>query len=666
MYERYFNFSENPFTIAPNPRYFYLSEQHREALAHLQYGLNENGGFILLTGEVGTGKTTAWRCLVENLPTDVNLAIVLNPRINETELLETICDELGIVYEQNSGIKQLTDLLNRHLLETYGRRRRTIVIVEEAQNLNTEVLEQLRLLTNLETNESKLLQIILIGQPELLEKLADSRLRQLRQRIIAHFHLRPFNLKDVRAYVHHRLSVVGAPSRLFSDSAIRKLTKLSQGIPRLINLICDRALLGCFSEERGYVDTRTVSRAAREVFGTHRLSKWQKPLSAATLNSKQTDRRRNYARPVAWFATAATLAAVAVAINLAPPYLPILFNNNDLSGKMVTHTLNMAGTSDAEIADSDADAGLDYLNTLTQEDTSGTEIADSDAGLDYLNTLTQEDTSGTEIADSDAGLDYLNTLTQEDTSGTEIADSSAGIDYISALTHQNASEPDVMLDVMPQKIEPAVVLWQNRLASASRKQDPHRTLFSLWGVELPEVLEQSPCEYALNHQLDCWHRRGGIDSIKRVNRPALLKMISTEGQLFYVVLKTIDKSNRLRLVAADQTIDITEDKLENVWTGEYTLLWKRPENYRDTIYPGDTNQTVGWLSEQLASLTDYNPPIKESLSYDYDMENRIRLLQKRCGIFVDGLVGRETLIKINTLTGKPPKLQQGEGCSGVS
>ena len=615
MYERYFNFSENPFTIAPNPRYFYLSEQHREALAHLQYGLNENGGFILLTGEVGTGKTTAWRCLVENLPTDVDLAIVLNPRINETELLETICDELGIVYEQNSGIKQLTDVLNRHLLETYARRRRTIVIVEEAQNLDTEVLEQLRLLTNLETNESKLLQIILIGQPELLEKLADSRLRQLRQRIIAHFHLKPFNLKDVCAYVHHRLSVVGAPSRLFSDSAVRKLAKYSQGIPRLINLICDRALLGCFSEERGYVDTRTVSRAAREVFGTQRFSKRKNALSAAMTNSRQADNRRSYTRPVAWFAAAtATVVAVAVAINLAPPHLPILFNDNNLSSNMVEHTLNVAETSDSE-------------------------IADNSVGTDYLSTLTQADPSDAEIADNPEKRDYLSALTHRDTSNT---------------------------DATPQEIEPVASLWQDRLAMASRQQDPYHTLFELWGIELPEVLEQSPCEYALGHQLDCWHRRGGINSIKRMNRPALLKMISTEGQLFYAVLKAIDKSDRLHLVAADQTIDLTEDKLDDVWTGEYTLLWKRPENYRDTIYPGDTDQTVGWLSEQLASLTDYGPPIKESLSYNYDMENHIRLLQKRCGIFVDGLVGRETLIKINTLTGKPPKLQQSEGCSGVS
>ena len=555
----------------------------------------------MLTGEVGTGKTTAWRCLVENLPTDVNLAIVLNPRINEIELLETICDELGIIYEQGSGIKQLTDKLNQHLLETCSHHRRTVVIVEEAQNLDTEVLEQLRLLTNLETNENKLLQIVLIGQPELLRKLADPQLRQFRQRIIAHFHLKPFDTKDISSYVHHRLSVAGAPPRLFSNAAVRKLAKYSQGIPRIINLICDRALLGAFSEERSYVDARMVSRASREVFGTHQHPNGGNLLSDVVPNAKQISNKRNYMRPVAWLASvAATAAMVAVAINLAPSHLPILFNNNSLSSKMVEHTLNNIETN--------LIAGL-----LEQSD---------------------EDTNDVNVAENDASDAYVDA------------------------TLQTISEA--------QKVEAATMPWQNRLAVAASEQDPHRTLFDLWGIELPEVLEQSPCEYALEHQLDCWHRRGSINSIKRVNRPALLKMISTEGQLFYAVLKAIDKSNHLHLVAADKTMDITEDKLEDVWTGEYTLLWKRPENYRDTIYPGDTDQTVGWLSEQLASLPDYGPPIQESLSYDYNLENRIRLLQKRCGIFVDGLVGKETLIKINTLVGTPPKLRQSEGCSGLS
>ena len=563
----------------------------------------------MLTGEVGTGKTTAWRCLVENLPTDVNLAIVLNPRLNEIELLETICDELGIAYKQGSGIKQLTDKLNQHLLETCSQHRRTVVIIEEAQNLDTEVLEQLRLLTNLETNESKLLQIVLIGQPELLQKLADPQLRQLRQRIIARFHLKPFDLKDVSSYVHHRLSVAGAPPRLFSDAAVRKLAKYSQGIPRVINLICDRALLGCFSEERGYVNARMVSRASREVFGTHQLSKGYNALSDVVPNSKQTDNKRNHTRPAAWLASvAATAAMVTVAINLAPSHLPILFNDNNLSGEMVKHTLNRVEPN-----------LIGGVLEPTDEDTSDVNVAENDA-------------SDVNVAENDASDVYV--------------------------TLQTTSEA--------QRVEAATLPWQNRLAVAAREQDPHRTLFDLWGIELPEVLEQSPCEYALEHQLDCWHRRGSINSIKRVNRPALLKMISTEGQLFYAVLKAIDKSNHLHLVAADKTMDITEDKLEDVWTGEYTLLWKRPENYRDTIYPGDTDQTVGWLSEQLASLPDYGPPIQESLSYDYNLENRIRLLQKRCGIFVDGLVGKETLIKINTLVGTPPKLRQSEGCSGFS
>ena len=597
MYERYFNLAENPFTIAPNPRYFYLSEQHREALAHLQYGLNENGGFILLTGEVGTGKTTAWRCLVENLPTDVDLAIVLNPRINEVELLETICDELGIAYEQGSGLKSLTDKLNRHLLETCARRRRTVVIVEEAQNLSTEVLEQLRLLTNLETNESKLLQIILIGQPELLEKIADPRLRQLHQRIVARFHLKPFDVKDVRAYISHRLSVAGASPRLFSAAAVRKLAKYSQGIPRIINLICDRALLGCFSEERATVDVKMVQRAAREVFGSRPSQSNIKTSKKITANYAN----RSYGRPAALLAVAA--AIVVAVLNLTPAHLPILFNDNRLSDNMVKHALSII-----EIDLDETDLATEVVEQLSDTD-----------DADVVN-----------IAENDA----------------------------------IKTEPDVIPS--PRDIETDALPWQNRLAVAAHKQDPYRTLFDLWGIELPEVLEQSPCEYALENRLDCWHRRGNIDSIKRVNRPALLKMISTEGQLFYAVLQSIDKSDRLQLAAADKTIEIGADKLDNVWTGEYTLLWRRPQNYRDTIYPGDTDQTVGWLSEQLASLPDYGPPVKESLSYDYNLESRIRLLQKRCGIFVDGLVGKETLIKINTLVGAPPKLQQSEGCSGVS
>ncbi|MBP1153029.1 ExeA family protein [Methylocaldum sp. RMAD-M] len=266
MYAPYFQLSEPPFSIAPNPRYLYLSPQHQEALAHLLYGISVGGGFVVLTGEVGTGKTTLCRCLLDQLPEDVDLALIFNPRLNPRELLASICDELHIAYpEERASLKQLIDLLNRHLLEIHARGRRTIVLIDEAQNLSFEVLEQIRLLTNLETNQAKLLQIILVGQPELGILLAQPNLRQLSQRISARFHLRPLNFRETMAYIRHRLAVSGARDTLFSRLAVGEICRRSGGIPRLINLICDRALLGAYSLGKPQVSYAIARKAAREL-----------------------------------------------------------------------------------------------------------------------------------------------------------------------------------------------------------------------------------------------------------------------------------------------------------------------------------------------------------------------------------------------------------------
>ena len=245
MYEQHFNFTAPPFSIAPNPRYVYLSPQHREALAHLLYGISIGGGFVVLTGEVGTGKTTLCRCLMEQLPEDVDIALIFNPRLNARELLASICDELKISNPgEKTSIRRLIDLLNHHLMDTHARGRRTIVLIDEAQNLSYDVLEQIRLLTNLETNVTKLLQIILVGQPELNTLLARPNLRQLSQRITARYHLLPLSLAETGAYISRRLAVSGVTRRIFSRLAVGRIHRLSVGIPRLINLICDRALLG--------------------------------------------------------------------------------------------------------------------------------------------------------------------------------------------------------------------------------------------------------------------------------------------------------------------------------------------------------------------------------------------------------------------------------------
>ena len=268
MYKEYFGLKEPPFSIAPDPNYLYMSDNHREALAHLLYGINSDNGFVLLTGDVGTGKTTVCRCLLQQLPENSNIAFILNPKVTVDELLATVCDELGIGYPKgNSSNKVFIDNINAYLLDANAKGRRTVVIVEEAQNLSPEVLEQIRLLTNLETNQRKLLQIIMLGQPELNLLLARPEMRQLKQRITARYHLGPLSKQELAAYVLHRISVAGVERKLFTAPAIDRLFSLSGGVPRMINLLCDRALLGTYVQGKSLVDLPTLNKAAREVFG---------------------------------------------------------------------------------------------------------------------------------------------------------------------------------------------------------------------------------------------------------------------------------------------------------------------------------------------------------------------------------------------------------------
>ncbi|MFC5576604.1 AAA family ATPase [Lysobacter niabensis] len=267
MYLEHYGLKEPPFSITPDPRFVFLSERHRDALAHLLFGIGQGGGggFVQLTGEVGTGKTTLSRLLLDQIPENTRVALVLNPRLSPVELLETICEELHLDIEHGRGsIKALTDALNAYLLEAYAQGLRVVLIIDEAQNLSIEALEQVRLLTNLETDTQKLLQIILLGQPELRDILARPDLRQLAQRITARFHLTPLDATETTNYLRHRYRVAGGLHLPFDAAAIRRVHAHSGGVPRLINVIAERALLGGYAHDDTRIDARTIDRAAKE------------------------------------------------------------------------------------------------------------------------------------------------------------------------------------------------------------------------------------------------------------------------------------------------------------------------------------------------------------------------------------------------------------------
>ncbi|MDR3415477.1 MAG: AAA family ATPase [Nevskia sp.] len=307
MYVAHFKLREPPFLIAPDPAFLYLSSRHQEALGHLLYGTGQYGGFVQLTGEVGTGKTTIVRTLLTQQLDGVEVAMIHNPRQNEMEFVASICDELGVPYDKPAGsIKSLVDALNEHLLQAHAAGRRTVLIVDEAQNLDPSVLEQVRLLTNLETDKEKLLRIMLVGQPELIDLLARPDLRQLASRITARYHLMPLSVVETMQYIIHRLQVAGGASDIFTDAAMRRVHHYAKGIPRQINILCDRALLGAYAKGHRSVTPEVIDHAAAETLGQprhggagDRLQQWRQRLAALP--------------PMRWVEAALGVSAVVVA-----------------------------------------------------------------------------------------------------------------------------------------------------------------------------------------------------------------------------------------------------------------------------------------------------------------------------------------------------------------
>ncbi|MEW6570771.1 MAG: AAA family ATPase [Nitrospirota bacterium] len=533
MYREYFGLEELPFSIAPDPHYLYMSHMYKEALAHLMYGVSSEGGFVLLTGEVGTGKTTVCRCLLEQLPEDVDVAFVLNPKITVEELLATICDELSIYYpEGTSSIKEFVDRINGYLLDAYAKGRKTILIIEEAQNLTDDLLEQVRLLTNLETNQCKLLQIIMIGQPELRERLARPELRQLCQRITARYHLGPLSKKEIGSYVGHRLKVAGAKRKLFPGSVMGRIYRFSRGIPRLINVICDRALLGAYVEGKDSVDKSTLIKAAHEVLG-----------EAGSVRSLF------FAR---WFSAGLALILIGTLVALA----------------------------------------YNYRQRLFVPEKSG--------------------------------------------------DSLAAV---------KTPEP-VKIDTL-QELDEKLIIQSEKLAL--------QTLFKQWGIDYEETRKGSACRQAAAHGLQCMGKLVSFDSLIKLNRPVVLKLLDDRGQEFHAILVALEENiGTLKVGNEIRKVDIKE--VERRWLGDYTLLWRPPPKYYGDIYPGYKGLVVKWLDEKLSIIMGSEPRSGKNLVYDKLLLEQVKSFQFDRGLSPDGVVGPQTIININdSVDGGDPMLKPKKG-----
>lgn len=557
MYYQYFGLSEAPFSIAVNPRYLYMSARHRDALAHLLYGVGAGGGFILLTGEVGTGKTTINRCLLEQLPPDTDVAIILNPALNAIELLGSVCDELGIAHDaQSATLKTLTDNLHSFLLENHARGRNTVVLIDEAQHLDFDVLEQIRLLTNLETNNQKLLQIVLIGQPELAQMLARPELRQLNQRITARYNLEPLNLDETGAYIQHRLQVAGmSPERvIFTPSVVRGIYKATRGIPRIINVLCDRMLMGAYGRNASRVDHSMLKLAVREVLGEQTADgpMWRWVLAAAVV-------------------------------------MLLVWSGGWLLGKYT------------------AAPAADSVRSATQE--SAEHLA-----ADPVEPAANVGAPATDAAAIAAAPAPLN------------PDQSAPVPAVAAGPPADAS-----------KIAAAML-------------SPGEGLAQLWALNSDLPAPDVPCAKGAPLGVACvegevwtWEELAAFD------RPLLLEAITPERFTAEVLLLGISEGSAWVLVQGS-VAKVSLVELAPFWTGRYRFLWHPPSGFERPLSVGDDSDVVAEIAHLFAKLDQQALPLAER-RFTRGLQQRVRLFQQQNGLVDDGVVGVQTLLKLNEQLG---------------
>lgn len=558
MYHTFFGLNEQAFSIAVNPRYLYMSDQHREALAHLVYGI-QVGGFVLLTGEVGTGKTTIIRCLLEQLPEDTDIAIVLNPMASAPELLSIICDELGVRYvADHVTIKDLVDALHEYLLHSHMKGRKTVLLIDEAQLLKPGVLEQIRLLTNLETTTEKLLQIILVGQPELKRLLERPSLRQLSQRITARFHLEALSLAETQAYIAHRLAIAGMSPHQnpFPAAIVKKIHEFSGGVPRLINVLCERMLLGAYGKNQQLVDHEVFRQAAIEVSGQQPETFWSRIVFPR------------------WH------------LGLIAGLLVLLVGSFVLGRASHRADQISAGVHSQQaqiVAVPAASVAVEELPVVPS------------VAVETIAEPVSADAHGEQMAVTDAVVDIA----------------------------------------PPPPSSPK--FWTRNYDAAQQ------SLASYLGVVDPAICEQGKTFACEKTQVSTW------DDLKDINRPAVLTLITADKKQAYVTLVGLSEDRAL-VIQDKQFVIIDWAELAALWNGSVAYLWQRPPGFDRPLVLGDKGRAVTWLAQQFAVLDKQAAPLSRD-TFSAVMKKRVEIFQTSQGLEPDGIVGAQTLRRLNEVLG---------------
>jgi general secretion pathway protein A len=592
MFQNYFGIAEDPFSITPDPKYLFLSEHHRNGFAHLLYGVTQGGGFVQLTGEVGTGKTLLCRKLLAQLPRAVDVAFIFNPRMSPLELVATICDELRVLYPLGcNSIKEIVDFLNAYLLESHSQGRRTVVIIDEAQNLSFESLEQLRLLTNLETASEKLLHIILVGQPELRTLLKRPEFRQLAQRVTARYHLTPLSRSEIRAYILHRLKVAGIERPLFTDAAIRRIYKLSAGVPRVINILCSRGMLAAYGKHESQITLGMLTQVATELRGYEvrigRISSW------------------------GWLLAGVSVALLVFAFALMPriDFEPLL-KDFTVEKKRVESSSqqNQSLYKKSESSVNRPAQGAPAVDTI---------LADS-VFTQYPEFEDLSPSTAKAKADGDT----------------------------QSVPHQNDSQRAT--------VKRSSSLSMTGLMGG--ENNAFTTLFSYWQVVYPVDGEnKTSCDKAEEVGLSCIFGRGSWQTLDYYNRPAILELLMDSGQYYHVVLSGMDNQS-VTLDLSGRRFSFSHNEIERFWTGNYIILWRPPKIGVEQLQLGHSGADVGWLISMLdrveGTQTEYDPL---KASFDLHLYQRVVRFQRDNDLLADGIVGRQTLIQLTGSVSKSTK-----------